>query len=830
VALTDTILTAPLQGWSTPLSEVPDAVFAGGMLGDGIAIDPIDGVLYAPCDGTLIMLAASKHAVTIRAVSGAEILLHIGIDTVGLAGEGFTLHVCEGQRVSAMDRLISFDLDLLAQRARSLLTPIILTNGEQFEVSRRVAGAAVRPGDLLFEIRSLGAAVHREVVVALEHGIHARPAASLASAIKPLSAEVSLAVGERRANARSPVAVMSLGVGKNDRVAIHATGADAALAVSTIARLLGSAHSMETRSRAPVSPAAEAQEKTSVREGQKTFKAAVASRGLALGSAVAYVRAHFDVAEVGTSAAHENAQLNLARESVRNELLRVIASAESQAARDVASAHLELIDDPELLAGTSSLVQAGKSAGFAWRAVLGKSAVALRALSDPRMAERADDLLDLESRVLSALTGETMAAPILPEDAIVIAKDLLPSQLSALDPAKLAGICLAGGGATSHVAIIAAAMDIPTLVAAGSDVLQIVPGTPLMLDAEEGYLYVDPPLAQLESARARLRQRRERRAADQAAAARPGATADGVHIEVLANVGSIAETSLAVRNGAEGCGLLRTEFLFLERQSAPTEDEQLQVYQQIAHELKGRPLTIRTLDIGGDKPIPYLPLPREDNPALGLRGVRTSLWRPDLLRAQLRAILRVRPVGQCRVMLPMVTEPGEILVVRKMLDELRGEEDRREPIPLGVMIETPAAAIMVDRIASEADFLSIGTNDLTQYTLAMDRGHPQLADRLDGLHPAVLRLIAKVTEGASKHGRSVAVCGALASDAVAVPILIGLGVRELSMVPAAIPSLKALFARITSSECTRLAMRALEQDSAQAVRMLISRRAPGVIP
>jgi phosphoenolpyruvate-protein phosphotransferase len=851
VAPAEILVTAPLEGWSTALSEVPDAVFAGRMLGDGVAIDPIDGVLYAPCDGTLIVVAATKHAVTIRAANGAEILLHVGIDTVGLAGAGFTQHVVEGQRVRAGDRLIDFDLELLAQRAKSLLTPIILTNAEQFEIVRRAVGAAVRPGDFLFEIRSLGVpavagepsggkAVQREVVVALEHGIHARPAAALASAVKSLAVEITVAVEERQANAKSPVAMMSLGVRKGDRVRIRATGPDAEQAASALERLLSnSGHTTGSEQASivadhgrPVAFASAPMPTTDAIAGaQKSFAAVIASRGLAIGSAVVYLRAHIEVAESGQGAAHERAQLERARESVRQDLLRTLGasgSAGPQAAREVAAAHLELIDDPELLADAGSLMQSGKSAGFAWRAVLRKAAGILRALSDQRMAERAEDLLDLESRVLTALTGEAGNAPVLPADAILIAKDLLPSQLSGLDPAKLVGICLAAGGPTSHVAIIAAAMDVPTLVAAGSGVLEVAAGTALVLDAEEGRLLIDPTPAQLQSARARLAQGRARRGAEQIAAGKPGATADGVRVEVLANVGSLADARLAVRNGAEGCGLLRTEFLFLERQSPPDESEQLEIYQQIARELKGRPLTIRTLDIGGDKPIPYLPLPREDNPALGLRGVRTSLWRPDLLRVQLRAILRVQPVGQCRVMLPMITEPGEIRTVRLLLDELRSESGYRAPIPLGVMIETPAAAIMADRIAREADFLSVGTNDLTQYTLAMDRGHPELAARLDGLHPAVLRLIARVTEAAGKQDRPVAVCGGLASDPVAVPILIGLGVHELSMVPAAIPALKALIATITLDECTALVVRALESESAEAVRALTLQRVPGL--
>ena len=296
-------------------------------------------------------------------------------------------------------------------------------------------------------------------------------------------------------------------------------------------------------------------------------------------------------------------------------------------------------------------------------------------------------------------------------------------------------------------------------------------------------------------------------------------------IGVFANVGSLAEAQAAARNGAEGCGLLRTEFLFLEREVPPSEAEQHADYQQLAEALPGRPMTIRTLDIGGDKPIPYLPLPAEENPALGLRGVRTSLWRPDLLRQQLRAILRVRPYGQCRILLPMITDVAEIRSVRAMVEEARAQIGRAEPIELGVMIETPASALMADAMAAEADFFSIGTNDLTQYTLAMDRGHAELAARLDALHPAVLRLIARTADAAQARGRTVAVCGGLASDPVAAPILIGLGVHELSAVPSVIPQMKALIGQLTLVNCAELARQALEQSTAEAVRALALRLA-----
>jgi multiphosphoryl transfer protein len=837
------ILLAPLQGWSAPLGETPDPVFSARMMGDGVAIDPTGSSLHAPCDGTLLVVPASRHAVTLRAANGAEILLHVGIDTVGLAGEGFQLHVREGQAVRAGDRLISFDLDLLARRAKSLLTPVLITDTMGFSISRRSENCSLKVGDFLMEVLqtadtanadAAGAParglVERRVLVLLEHGIHARPAASLAAVAKKLANDVNIAFGERRANAKSPVALMSLGVRKGDEIVIQASGPDAEAAVAALERAITEGIYAGAATLAVTGGAVSAASAPGMgapSPSERALKGVVASRGFGVGAAFQFARAAIEVPELGAGVTRETTEFDRARESVRADLERSGSSSNS-AAREIAEAHLGLIDDPDLIAGARILIETGKSAGFAWRAVLRTAIEQLRALSDPRMAERADDLLDLETRVLSALNGQTAAGPDFPPESILIANELLPSQLVALDSTNLAGICLAGGGATSHVSIIAAAMDIPTMVATGPGALRIPTGTPVVLDAEAGWLYIDPPRTHIELARSQLAEKRGRRVAEQLAAQRECRTADGTRIEVFANVGSEAEAHAALRNGAEGSGLLRTEFLFLERTAPPDESEQLEQYQQIARALEGRPLTIRTLDIGGDKPIPYLPLPHEENPALGLRGVRTSLWRPDLLRIQLRAILRVRPVGQCRILLPMITDAGEIRTVRSMLEDLRRQEGYREPIAVGAMIETPASAVMADRIAREADFLSVGTNDLTQYTLAMDRGHPELAARLDALHPAVLRLVAKTVEAARVHGRTVAVCGGLASDPVAVPILIGLGVHELSMVPGVIPQLKALIATLNVDDCTTLATNALERETAEAVRALTLQSVSGL--
>jgi multiphosphoryl transfer protein len=854
-------LQAPLRGWSAPLEETPDAVFAQRLLGDGIAIDPTGATLHAPCDGEVISVASSRHAVAIRASNGAEILLHVGIDTVALGGHGFQSHVEAGERVRTGDALLSFDLDELARGARSLITPVVITNGDHFVVAHTKSGRRVEVGDALMEIepRVSEHTVAREpshaqavttLVLVHEHGIHARPAALIANFAKAAAAEITATARGRTANARSAVALMSLGARCGDELTLNASGPNAAELVGQLKQLILGIHDapqaasreaaprrslVESSVAASAATPTEALEAVSRRVTQSLsgssppraahdnrLRGVIASRGLAVGRAVMLRAAEVEVVESGRGVAHESAELERARTEVRARLEQLAARAQPTA-REVIAAHLEFIDDWELVAAARRAISRGKSAAFAWRRAVRDSADTLRALGDRRMAERIDDLLDLESQVLLALSG---AAPAvirdLPERAILIAEDLKPSQFVTLEASRLAGICMAAGGPTSHVAILAAAMGVPALVALGPAVLEVEEGAWLVLDAEQGLLSTAPDRTALAAAEQTLALRQQRRQIERAAAHADCRTADGARIEVFANLGSLAEAQVAVANGAEGCGLLRTEFLFLDREAPPDEDEQLRQYQSIAQALAGRPLVIRTLDIGGDKPIPYLPLPAEANPALGLRGVRTSLWRPDLLRVQLRAILRVQPGEQCRVLLPMITDAAEIQAVRRLLEEVRSELGSTAPVSLGAMIETPASVIGAERIAREVDFLSIGTNDLTQYTLAMDRGHSELAHRIDGLHPTVLRLIGMTVQAAAAHSRLVAVCGGLASEPAAVPVLLGLGVQELSVVPTLVPQLKSHIHTLTLESCRLLAQRAVALDTAEAVRALVN--------
>jgi len=827
-------IIAPFDGWCAPLDEVPDAVFAGRLLGDGLAVDPTSGIVTAPCDGEIVTLPASAHAVSIRSPHGLDVLIHIGIDTVQLGGRGFDPRVKPGARVKAGDELIRFDLNVVGRGAKSLMTPIVVTSDGAVFQNRRGTGL-VKAGDLLFAV-SIDASrpatpqplpsdqgVQQRVVITLRQGLHARPAALLARRAKSFGAQISLTAHGRIADARSVVAIMALGVRHGDEVILRAEGDEAAQALASTLAGLEEAQRMELTHAAAAapepSPADRELEDGARKDGELSGVCAVP--GFAVGRAARIERREIEVAEQGSGAAREREELDRARSNVRLRLERV-RNAGGAARQEIISAHLEFLDDPTLNGRAHEHIAQGKSAGYAWRGAIRRSIAALESLDDSRLRERADDLLDVEAHVLLALDGEARPMHLpLPEQAVLLADDLLPSELTALDGRRLVAIALSGGGATSHVAILAAAMEIPMLIGLGAELRKIADGQTLIVDADRGTLYSAPTAEAVAKGRSEVEARLARGAALRQAAAKECHSLDGTRVEIFANLGSVTDAIAAVASGAEGCGLLRTEFLFIDRETAPTEEEQAQAYQSIANTLGGRPLILRMMDVGGDKPLRYLPLPAEANPALGLRGVRTALLHPNLMRTQLRAALRVQPFGVMRLLIPMVTDLSEILAVRRVIDELAAELKLEGHVSLGAMIETPSAALTAAVLIGAVDFLSIGSNDLTQYTLAMDRGHSELARRTDALHPAVLQLIAAAAIAGDAAGKLVAVCGGVAADRTAVPILLGLGIRELSVVPAAIPALKRQIGGLRIEECRELAKRCLHLGSATEVRSLI---------
>ena len=404
---------------------------------------------------------------------------------------------------------------------------------------------------------------------------------------------------------------------------------------------------------------------------------------------------------------------------------------------------------------------------------------------------------------------------------VLLANDLSPSDTAGLDTQKVLGFCLAAGGATSHTAIIARALGLPAVAGLGEMLHNVKDLTRVVVNGSTGLLTLDPEESILEQAQKAAAAWQNALTQARSQSADPAITLDGQRVRVAANIGSVADAQKVLAAGAEGVGLLRTEFLFLNRTEAPTEAEQFEIYSRIGLALQDAPLVVRTMDIGGDKPLPYIHLKPEANPFLGVRGVRLSLAYPELLRQQLRAIYRASRINLTHIMFPMVADFNEWKTIRRMAEEERRAVHAPEA-ELGIMIEVPSAALSASVFARETDFFSIGTNDLTQYTMAMDRGNPDLARQSDGLHPAVLRLISMTVEAAHQAHRWVGICGELGSDPAAVPILLGLGVDELSVNMAAVPLVKSQVRSLNLADARCLAAAALACDSALEVRAMTS--------
>jgi multiphosphoryl transfer protein len=833
-------ILSPLSGQTWPLERVPDPVFAQKLVGDGVSIDPTDAVLLAGCDGEVVSLPATGHAVTLRTREGIEVLMHVGIDTVMMKGKGFHPRVKPGDTVHAGDPLIAFDLDFLATHARSLLTQVVIANSDRV-VSWERAGGCVSAGKdtlLTVTLKSDGAAppetgpvaiTSEAIVIPNASGLHARPAAVVANLAKSFVSTITLQMGDRQANARSITAIMALDVPQGAKVQVVARGPDARAAVEKLVRVLADgcgdegcvpAPAPATTTASPLSAPPPRREPTD----PNLLIGVVASPGLAVGEVFQVRRVEIDVPEPGAGVDAERRRLAAALAAAHGQLaaLRAQLHAKANPARAaIFAAHEELISDPDLLEIAESAIAKGKSAGFAWKKAAATHADRLAALRNELLAQRANDLRDVGQRVLSLLTGVDVRPPAYPPNSVLVAEDLTPSDTAALDRSRVSGICTTRGGATSHVAILARALEIPALAGVDPAVLEVPGGTVVILDANDGTLRLHASSEEVAIIR-RAQERSELRRRENAARAlEPAITLDGRRIEVLANIGGLEDATRIAGLGGEGVGLLRSEFLFLGRRDAPTEEEQFETYKAIAEALgPARPLIIRTLDVGGDKPLAYLPIPREDNPFLGERGVRVGLDRPEILRTQLRAILRAAAFGKVSVMFPMIATLQELRDVNAMLAE-EAASLGVPPVAAGIMVEVPATAIMAAQFARDACFFSIGTNDLTQYTLAMDRGHPKLARQVDGLSPAVLRLVAQTVRGAQPLGRRIGVCGAIASDPAAVPILLGIGVDELSVSLPAIPAVKAQIRGLRLDECQRLAERALAAESAQEVRALV---------
>lgn len=822
---------APVSGKTVAIESVPDTVFSEKTVGDGLAIAPVSSVLCAPVDGVVTQIHSARHALSVQTPSGISILMHIGLDTVMLKGDGFDVKTAVGQRVKKGDPLIAFDRAVIERAGKNSLVVLILTDMERVsamtvnenqdvEVGRDVVVAA-EIGNAAVLLPAGGGVGARswEIEIKNPSGIHARPAAVLANAAKAFSCAVEIVSNGKAANAKSVVAVMGADFRKGDRVRLIADGADAENAMKVLIPLVESGLG-EDLTRPAVVPVAIGQSAGGRTDG--VFTGVPVSAGTALGVAVLLTDAALDVEEFGKTPSLEKKKLAAAVNEAKMQLSDVFEQTRETAGEDKAAvfkAHLELLDDPEIIEQTNALIDKGRSAAFAWQQTANALARRFSEMKNELLAQRAGDVRDVARRVLRLLTGEVEQKVALPDNAVVIAADLTPSDAVTLDKNKVVGFATVGGGASSHAAILARSMRLPAVAGLPESVLEILNGTPVLLDGTKGELRPNPDERAKRSAVARQSAERAERAKMAADRDKPAVTVDGVAIDVWGNVGSIDDARRVVEYGGRGVGLMRSEFLFAARPDAPDENEQEAVYREVAETAGiGNPVVLRTLDAGGDKPLPFLNMKKEDNPFLGVRGLRLSLRNRAFFETQIRAALRAAEnTGLC-LMFPMVTDVDEFLRAKEIVE---GERERIKiagRMKIGMMVEVPAAAVMADKFAPHVDFFSVGTNDLTQYVLAADRGNARLNAMTDGLHPAVLRLVRATVDGAEKYQKPVGVCGALAGDVAAVPVLIGLGVRELSVEPPLIPVVKAAIRTLNLDVCRKSALRAIDCESAAQVR------------
>ena len=492
--------------------------------------------------------------------------------------------------------------------------------------------------------------------------------------------------------------------------------------------------------------------------------------------------------------------------------------------------HIMLLEDEELEQEIIDLIKKDHaSADAAASSVIDGQAKALEELDDEYLKERAADVRDIGKRLLQNILGlHIVDLSAIQDESILVAKDLTPSETAQLNLKKVLGFITDLGGRTSHTSIMARSLELPAIVGTGNVTATVKNGDFLILDGVNNKVYVNPSESELEELKAVQTQYLSEKHELAKLKDLPAITLDGHQVEVCANIGTVRDVAGAERNGAEGVGLYRTEFLFMDRDSLPTEDEQFQAYKAVAEAVGSQAVIVRTMDIGGDKDLPYMNLPKEENPFLGWRAIRIAMDRKEILHAQLRAILRASAFGKLRIMFPMIISVEEVRILKAELETLKAqlrEEGKAfdETIEVGIMVETPASAVIARHLAKEVDFFSIGTNDLTQYTLAVDRGNDLISHLYNPMTPSVLNLIKQVIDASHAEGKWTGMCGELAGDERATLLLLGMGLDEFSMSAISIPGIKKIIRNTNFEDAKALAEQALAQPTAEDLMNLVNK-------
>ncbi|TCO59148.1 phosphoenolpyruvate--protein phosphotransferase [Caldanaerobacter subterraneus] len=495
---------------------------------------------------------------------------------------------------------------------------------------------------------------------------------------------------------------------------------------------------------------------------------------------------------------------------------------------EIFEAHLMLASDPELIEGVENMIKTELvTADNAVNKVIEQNASVMESLNDEYLRERAVDLRDVGNRIIENLLGvKSVNLSDLEEEVVVIARDLTPSDTATMKKEMVLGFATDVGGRTSHTAIMARSLEIPAVVGLGNVTSQVKAGDLVIVDGLEGIVIVNPDEKTVEDYKSKKESYEKKVEGLKQLKDLPAETPDGKKVMLAANIGTPKDVASALANGAEGVGLFRTEFLYMDRNSLPSEEEQFEAYKEVVEKMGGRPVTIRTLDIGGDKELPYLDMPKEMNPFLGYRAIRLCLDRPDIFKTQLRAILRASAYGNVQIMYPMISSVEEVRKANSILEEVKAELDREgvkydKEIKVGIMVEIPSAAVTADILAKEVDFFSIGTNDLTQYTLAVDRMNEHVKEYYQPFHPAILRLVKMVIDAAHKEGKFAAMCGEMAGDPLAAVILLGLGLDEFSMSATSIPEIKNIIRNVEYEKAKEIAEKALNMSEAREIEKMM---------
>ena len=692
--------------------------------------------------------------------------------------------------------------------------------------------AAPKPGA---EPESLDPWQDALVTVINRLGLHARPAAKFIRLARRFNARVTIENLSTRAgpfDAASINGVLSMGARKEHQLRIRAQGTEAPQALIELGDFIASGCGESETSE--VTPAPVAPAPTQVAPG--TLIGIAASAGIAIGPLVKLRPAAIQVtARIVDNPEAEWQRLQTAIRAAQEETRALYEWTKAHAGdyeAGIFDAQQLMMEDPALIGNAQHSILTDKvNAEFAWQAAMGNLAERLNALEDPYLRARAADVTDVTARVIGRLTGLGNAPPNLRQPSILAAHDLAPSEVKDLDPNMVLGVCLEMSGATAHSVILVRAMAIPAVVGLGPGISAIADGTTVAVDGQLGRVWISPDTNEAREIENRREAWVAARRVAQEERRKPATTRDGRRIHALANLKGVAEASEALDCGAEGVGLLRTEFLFLKRSIAPSEEEQLAAYRTVAEALGSRPLVIRTLDIGGDKRVPYIDIGEEANPVLGWRGIRVMLGRRDLFRTQLRAILQAGCGHSVDIMFPMISSLAELREAKAALGEVEAELERdgipfRKDRKVGIMIEVPAAVAVADQLASEANFFSIGSNDLVQYVMAADRTNARVAPMADPFQPAVLRMLHQTIQAGRQAGIDVCLCGELAADALATPVLIGMGLEEFSVSAKLIPELKQAIARWTLPRAEVIAHEVLSLDSSESIRRFLSNTLP----